>query len=101
MNSPTEPTQGEIQEILRLFLKGCTDYMDTSVDGYIDHEKFGGKATEAIFALLKRQDRYARADELNTLSYMNARNDWHNDSAYKLWEYVAGRQAELKSKNEE
>lgn len=107
MNSPTEPTQGEITEILQelcntVYRHGQALRTNTPFH-YGEPMK---EATELLLSLLKRQDRYARLDELDrTFSdgYASFRSpedgeiyDYqHSANFYKL------RRQELKSKNGE
>lgn len=53
------------------------------------------KLRKSLAELIDNKVLEARKDELNNLSYETAKNGWHKDKSYKIWEYVIDRIASL------
>lgn len=92
MNSPTEPTQGEIAKAIAEFVPHYGhQYCDKICPNY--------RATQVILSLLKRQDRYARLSEVENFEALDQIGTLERLNREVL--YIDRRKAELKSKNGE
>ncbi len=95
-------TNSELDEILQNL---CNEVYGHGVAAknygvFVGGEPMKG-AKARIEALIASKVEEARIDELNTLGYETAKNDWHKGRASKMWIYIADRLKTLKGENDE